>query len=75
MKTFTLGIKVTVTGHTGANLVSPLVNDAIQELVNRADFKRGLIGVGRVLTHEIDYGKIQVTIDLERKSEYLGHPV
>jgi hypothetical protein len=69
MKTFHLGINVTVTGHTDANLLAPLVNDAMQELVNRADFRAGTIGTGRVLTHERDFNSIKVTVDLVRHRE------
>jgi hypothetical protein len=69
MKTFHLDIKVTVTGHTDANLLAPLVNDAMQELVNRADFRHGRIRQGRVLTHEHDHGEIKVTVDLMRQRE------
>ena len=74
MKTFQLGIKVTVTGHTDANTLAPLVNDAMQELVNRANFRHGRIGTGRVLTHERDHGAIEVTVDIVRESEDTAAP-
>ena len=69
MKTFHLGIKVTVTGHTDANQLAPLVNDAMQELVNRADFRGGTIGQGRALTHERDHGAIKVMVDIVHQRE------
>ena len=69
MKTFHLGIKVTVTGHTDEHTLAPLVNDAMQELVNRADFRGGTIKPGRALTHERDHGAIKVMVDIVHQRE------
>ena len=69
MKTFHLGIKVTVTGYTDEDRLAPLVNNAVQELVNRADFRGGTIADGRVLTHKIDFNEVNVTVDIYRHRE------
>lgn len=74
MKTFQLDIKVTVTGHNDSTWVAPLVNDAMQELTNRFDFRAGTIRDGRALTHERDHGDIKVMVDLARRTEDIDTP-
>lgn len=67
MKEFQLDIKVRVTGHSDHRKVAPLVADAMQELVNRADFRHGTIQMGRAITHELDFQEVIVTVDIARQ--------
>lgn len=65
---FRLSIDITVTGHTDSDMVAPLVNDAMQELVNRRDFRAGTIGVGRAIDHRHDFEAVRITVDVNRLS-------
>lgn len=65
MNTLKIGIDITVT--TGANrhtVMSNLVNSAMQELVNRHDFRRGTIKQGRVVTVSEDHDDVRAVVDL-----------
>lgn len=65
---FKLSIDVTVTGHREDQIITPLINDAMQELVNRRDFRVGAIDQGRAIEHSVDYGNVRVTVDVSRMS-------
>lgn len=65
MNTVKIGIEITVTA--GANrhtVVSNLVNSAMQELVNRHDFRNGSIKQGRVVTVSEDHDDVRAVVDL-----------
>lgn len=66
---FELGIKVTVETPSDKELVTPLVNQALRELMNRADFVDGLVSTGRIVEFERDWGDIKVAVDLSTTSE------
>ena len=65
---FRLSIDITVTGHRDSDLLAPLINDALQELVNRRDFRAGTIGVGRAIDHRQDFDQVRITVDVNRLS-------
>lgn len=75
-KEFRLSIDITITGHTDGQRVAPLVCDALQELVNRRDFRVGSIAQGRAVEHLIDHAATRVTVDVSRlTSADLAGPV
>ncbi|MBV7457320.1 hypothetical protein KW843_22760 [Acidovorax sp. sif1233] len=59
-----LSIDVTVTGNTEGTHVAPFVNDALQELVNRMDFRTGTIQPGRAICHLRDHHDVQIRVDV-----------
>lgn len=61
---FRLSIDVTVTGGHDGMQVAPLVNEALQELTNRMDFRGGTIQPGRAISHKRDFDTIAVTVDV-----------
>ena len=65
---FEMNIKVTVETPTETptdkQLVTPLVNKALRELMNRADFVDGLVSNGRIVEYEREWGEIKVAVDL-----------
>lgn len=71
---FRLSIDVTVTGGSEMMSVAPLINDAMQELVNRLDFRRGSIAAGRAVVHLHDHQAVKVTVDVNRLSIPIGDP-
>ena len=65
MNTVKIGIDITVTA--GANrhtAMSDLVNSAMQELVNRHDFRYGTIKQGRVVSISVDHEDVRAVVDL-----------
>lgn len=60
-----LEIDVTGSFAPGSN-IAMLVNDALQELVNRKDFRSGQLPQGRVIEHTHDFEDKRVTIDFYR---------
>lgn len=65
---FRLSIDVTVTWTGEGMILSPLINEALQELVNRRDFRHGFIEPGRAITHLHDHQAVKVTVDVNRLS-------
>lgn len=65
---FRLSIDLTVTGCGDGTLLAPLINEALQELVNRRDFRHGFIETGRAITHLHDHQAAKVTVDVNRLS-------
>lgn len=63
---FQLTLDIAVEGLSDGEHIAPYVNDAVQELVNRRDFRDGTISTGRALTHRIDFGRVCVSIDVDR---------
>lgn len=64
-RTIKLSIDVTVTAGSGrTTLVSEVLNSAVQELVNRHDFRTGSIKQGRVVEVSIDHEDISAVVDL-----------
>lgn len=64
---FRLSIDVTVRGSRAGGegyCTSAIVCDALQELVNRLDFRNGTIQPGRVITHHRDHSDAIVTVDV-----------
>lgn len=65
MSTVKIGIDITVTaGGNRTTMMSELVNSAVQELVNRHDFRTGTIKQGRVVTVSQDHNDMQAVVDL-----------
>lgn len=63
---FKLAIDVTVTTgreRDGAAL-APLINEALAEVTNRIDFRRGTFKLGRVLDQSFDHGDQRITVDV-----------
>lgn len=67
MKTFKLRIEVDVTT-IGDRPIDDAIADAMQELVNRRDFRHGTIQPGRVIHHTADFDAMVLTVDLMRSS-------
>ena len=68
MSTLKLRIEIEVVSRgslVGTNQ-SAMVNDAIQELVNRRDFREGTLEQGRILTHRVDHESKTVNVDFYR---------
>lgn len=63
-----LSIDVTVSGHTDSHYVAPMINDALQELTNRRDFRTGQLRPGRIVVHDLDHGAVRVTVDVNQLS-------
>ena len=64
---FRMSIDVTVRGSSAGGqgfTLSAVVCDALQELVNRLDFRNGTIEPGRVITHQRDHSALTVTVDV-----------
>ena len=61
---FRMSIDVTITGHSGGRIISDLVSDALQELVNRRDFRVGSIQQGRAIEYSADHDDVRLTLDV-----------
>lgn len=62
-----MSIDVTVRSSSAGSqglALSSVVCDALQELVNRLDFRNGTIKPGRVITHQRDHCDLTVTVDV-----------
>lgn len=64
LKEFKLTIDVTIRGGIEKSSIPGYINDAVQELVNRQDFRRGNIKPGRVMDHYRNHEDVMVTVDV-----------
>ncbi|WP_225784671.1 hypothetical protein [Xenophilus sp. Marseille-Q4582] len=71
---FKLSIDITVTG-LGDRYKADVVNDVLQELTNRIEFRNGTIQPGRVIDHRMDHNAVRVTVDLNRLTTQQLTPV
>lgn len=62
MPTLKIRIEVEVKASEGSDFPM-LVNDALEELFHRRDFKMGFLKQGRVLEHLSDFSDAKVTVD------------
>lgn len=72
---FQLRIEVNVTTGPGRGgvAVSNYVNDALQELTNRLDFRNGTMSPGRAFDCHLDHNDVHVTVDVNRLT--VGLPI
>ncbi len=62
---FVVNIRIVVSGLSEQSSPTSHVNDILQELVNRRDFRHGQLARGVYLKHSTDYDSVKTTLEVD----------